>query len=141
MNHSSKGFTLLEMMVVIAVIGILAAIVYPNYDEYIKRGKRTEGQTFLTDLAARQERYFVQNNRYVTTEEKLSELYGLTLVELQSSTGLYVLSLDVGGADDGGYVLTAVQQFTDRICGDLTLNALGDKGRTGSANNAEQCWR
>ncbi len=66
MKHSSRGFTLIEVMIVVAIIGILAAIAYPSYDEYVKRGNRTEGQAFLSDVAARQERYFSQNNAYIT---------------------------------------------------------------------------
>lgn len=101
---NNKGFTLIEVMIVVAIIGILAAIAYPSYDEYVKRGNRTEGQAFLMDVAARQERYFSQNNAYITDTDDLAKLG----VSASSPTGKYELSLSGGG---GGYLLTATQQF------------------------------
>src|SRR5690554_6942881 len=114
---NSKGFTLIEVMIVVAIIGILAAIAYPSYDEYVKRGNRTEGQALLMDVAARQERYFSQNNEYADTAAKLN-------VSTNSETGKYTLTI----ATTDGYTLTATQQFNDTKCGNLTLNALGVKG-------------
>nr|ELD4571953.1 type IV pilin protein [Pseudomonas aeruginosa] len=58
---SNRGFTLIELMIVVVIIAILAGIAYPSYDEYVKRGNRTEGQALLSEAAATQERYFSQN--------------------------------------------------------------------------------
>ncbi len=139
-DMSQKGFTLIEMMIVVAIIGILAAIAYPSYDEYVKRGNRTEGQALLSDAAARQERYFSQNNTYITTAADISKL-GLNLGSgNKSATGKYVFS--VSKVDkDGGYTLTATQQFGDSKCGNLTLTATGTRGATASGANATDCWR
>lgn len=133
--RNNKGFTLIEVMIVVAIIGILAAIAYPSYDEYVKRGNRTEGQAFLQDVAARQERYFSQNNAYITDVDDIDKL-GLS--DANSPTDKYIITLADGG---GGYTLTAVQQFSDTKCGNLTLNALGEKGRTGTDKTEDECWR
>lgn len=138
MKQKQSGFTLIEMMIVVAIIGILAAIAYPSYDEYVKRGNRTEGQALLSDASARQERYFAQNNAYITTDGNIAKL-GLKTGN-KSETNKYTLTVSkVDG--DGGYTLTAEQGFNDAKCGNLTLNALGKKGRTGSDKAVEECWR
>lgn len=141
MKNSNKGFGILEVLVVMAVVVILAGLSYPRYDAQLKRSKRSEGQAFLTDVAARQARYFSQNNRYVTDSKELVNLYGYPFNGGQSANGYYVLQLAPGKAEDGGYRLTALQQFVDSRCGSLTLNALGVKGHSGSENQVEQCWR
>lgn len=136
MPHSNKGFTLIEVMIVIVVVGILAAIAYPSYDESVKRANRSEGQALLNDAAARQERFYAQNYKYTTT---ISDLYGGSATTKSSETGKYNLSLSSPGGD-GGYTLTANAQFTDAKCGNLSLNALGTKGKTGS-RDVDYCWR
>lgn len=139
MRKAQGGFTLLEVMIVVVIVGILAAIAFPSYDEYVKRGKRAEGQAVLNEAAARQERYFAQNNAYITAAADIGKLGMKTSGDaVVSETSLY--QLEVGG-NGGGYTLTAVQTFGDTACGNLTLNALGEKGRSGSGKTTEECWR
>ena len=143
MQYVNKGFTIIEMMIVLLVIGILAAVAYPRYNESIQRGYRTEGQAFLSEVAARQERYFAQNNRYVTADiaADSSDFSQLGLSSpAQSATKKYQLKITVEESD-GGYTLIAQQQFNDAKCGDLTLNALGIKGLISSDKTVAQCWR
>lgn len=70
-----QGFTLIEMMIVVAIIGILAAVAYPSYAEHVKRGNRSEGQALLSDIAAAQERYYSQNNRYITATGEIGRAH------------------------------------------------------------------
>lgn len=60
------GFTLIEVMIVVAIVGILAAIAYPSYVDSVRKGKRADGRAALTSLLQQQERYFTQNNTYAT---------------------------------------------------------------------------
>lgn len=66
MNHSS-GFTLIELMITVAIIGILAAIAFPAYTSQIKKSRRTDVQRTMVEQAQILERYFTANGRYVTT--------------------------------------------------------------------------
>ncbi|HAQ24788.1 MAG TPA: pilus assembly protein PilE [Pseudomonas sp.] len=140
-RFTMKGFTLIEVMIVVAIIGILAAIAYPSYDEYIKRGHRSEGMAQLNDIAARQERYYAQAHTYITASADLDKL-GLTVSsgKVESATGKYAVTVDKVDKD-GGYTLTATQNFGDTKCGNLTLNALGTKDRSGSGKTINDCWK
>lgn len=131
MSHQSqKGFTLLEVMIVVMIIGILAVIAYPGYQEYVRRTNRAEGLAFLQDIAARQERHFHQNYEYIVSEDNVGKLGASDT----SESGKYKLTI----SNEDGYSLTASPQFTDTECGNLTLNAIGNQGAGGSL---DKCWR
>lgn len=138
MLPKQRGFTLIEVMIVVVIIGILASIAYPSYQEYVWRANRAEGQAFLQDVSARQERYFSQNNSYVTKDADIADL-GLSS-SASSETGKYTLTVAVVSGDSG-YTLTGNNQFNDPQCGNLTLTARGVKGRTGTVKSVNECWR
>ena len=136
MKPAQTSFPLIELMMAVVVVGILATIAYPSYTEYVHRANRSEGQALLADASARQERYFAQNNAYITDSNDLVKL-GLGT---ESDTGKYNLSV-ASVNNDGGYTLTAEETFGDTKCGDLILNALGEKDRSGSGKSIEDCWK
>jgi len=64
--HAARGFTLIELMIVVVIISILTAVAYPAYIDYVTRGYRSEGQQWLQDFAQRQEQYFLDRRGYAT---------------------------------------------------------------------------
>ncbi|THU05242.1 type IV pilin protein [Lampropedia puyangensis] len=136
MRNDEQGFTLIELMIVVAVVGILAAIAYPSYLEYVLRSRRAEGQAFLNEAAARMERYRAQNGIYTVDTSKLNMPNGN-----KSENGYYQLSI----TNTDSYTLTATRQgaqVADKKCGNLTLNAAGQKGLTNNTGGTvASCWR
>ncbi|MDD2767324.1 MAG: type IV pilin protein [Methylococcus sp.] len=132
--RNRKGFTLIELMITVAIIGILAAIAYPSYKEYIIRTRRADGKAALLRAAAREEQYFSDNKTYTSDVTKLGFASGG-----KSDEGHYAISVTT--ADTTTFTLQAAPQspHTDAVCGNLTLNALGVKGKSGTGSVAD-CW-
>ncbi|MGK8707958.1 type IV pilin protein [Metapseudomonas otitidis] len=139
MSIKDKGFTLVELLIALVILSILAAIAIPSYTSFVLRSNRSEGQAYLNDVVARQERFFTQNSVYIV---KTSDIANLG-ISAQSRTGLYQLTVSEGGSSDGGYLLTATaigSQARDNDCKTLTLNAVGDRGFTGTGT-LSTCWK
>lgn len=134
------GFTLIELMIVLAIVSILAAIAYPNYKDSVYKSRRSEAKTALMDLAARQEQYFTNTKTYADTLAKL----GITTTTTPG--GWYTLVepsnvTPVSGTTIITYTLRATpnnDQVNDLKCASLTLTHAGVKSATGTTPAA--CW-
>ena len=138
---SPKGFTLVELMVVILIVAILATIAIPGYTSQIRKSRRTEARNALLDAAAREERFYATNNSYTIAGTDLG--YGAAL-PVNVGSNYYQLNATctaTGTNPCTDYALTATAintQAKDTSCTALTLNSVGVQGATGSA--ATTCW-
>ncbi len=131
------GFTLIELMIVVAIVGILAAIAYPSYRSHVQHGYRSEGIAMLSDAAARMERFYAQNNTYAATPDVTA--LGYAASPAPSPTGKYNLSYKVAPTSTT-YTLQVVPvgaQATDP-CGTLTLNQAGTQTTSSALTNCFQ---
>lgn len=138
-----RGFTLIELMVVVAIIGILASIAYPSYLDHIQRTGRTDGKAKLAEILSAQERFYSQNQRY-TTDLSSNAGLGYGANPIPSTEGRYTISAAAcaGGVIANCVVLTATRagpQLADTKCGNLSIDSRGTRGSTGT-DPVDNCW-
>lgn len=136
------GFTLVELMIVVAIIGILAAISYPSYQSYVERSGRADGIAKLMEIMQAQERYASTNQTYTAD---VANALGYGAEPVPSNERRYNISADDcpdGTPIDRCVLLTAVPagaQANDTRCGTLTLDNRGTKGENGTLEVVD-CW-
>jgi type IV pilus assembly protein PilE len=116
------GFSLIELMITVAVIAILATVAYPQYQDYVRRGNRSAAQTFMMTVAQRQEQYLLTNRSYATT------IAALNLTQPPETVGRYTFALE--GMGTATYTVSATPQGNQAVTGKfekLTLTSQGAK--------------
>ncbi|RHW75554.1 type IV pilin protein [Colwellia sp. RSH04] len=130
-RKKSIGFTLIEMLIAVAIMGILASVAYPSYTEFITRSNRVEAQRELVRLANLQEQVFVDTRNYTEDMKAL----GMKADPHETEHGNYDIDATVNGVT---FVLTATAkdaQAKDTECKTLTIDETGTKGGTSA-----DCW-
>jgi len=134
MRKYMRGVTLMELMIVVVIVGILAAIAYPNYRQYVARAKRNEAKAALLQIATLQERFYLQNNTYTTDMTQLG--FGVAANALSASQS-YIIN--VNQADANTFAAVATYQFADAEaakCATFTIDGAGTK----SSTPYNDCW-
>ena len=132
----NRGFTLVEVMIVVAIVGILFAIAYPSYQDYIVRSKRADAMGALMNAAQAMERYKVNNYDY-NVGTTLSTVFA-TQVPVDGGTAYYNLSIT---STTTTYTITATPTGSMAgLDGALTLTNTGAKQWTDSGGTSHSCW-
>lgn len=135
--NKNKGFTLVELLITVAIVGILTSIALPSYRGHMIKVNRTEAKNILYEIMQRQEKYMSENNTYETALTNLGYSSNVAV----SQTGYYKVTATAGGSGiTDAVILTAVpqgKQVDDKQCGTLILNSNGQK--SSSTGNAA-CW-
>jgi len=143
-RRKTDGFTLIEMMIVVAVLGLLTAIALPMYQETMRKSRRSEAMRELMELASRQERFYAQNSAYTSDiNGELGLNWRSGVVPAETSNGNYQLFVTMcpDEADfDRCYVLEARpkgDQAADK-CGDIWVDSQGRREADGLLG--DECW-
>jgi type IV pilus assembly protein PilE len=143
MKKAYSGFTLIEVMIVVAIVGILAAIAYPSYQSYVRKGQRSEGKAKLMEIMQAQERYNSQNQSYaINLGEGGLGFNAAANASVSSETRLYNISAQAcaGQTIANCVLLTATPTRNDPECTTLTLDSRGTRGSSGTATS-QACWQ
>ena len=135
-RRAAAGFTLVEMMIVVAMVAILASVAYPSYLSQVAKGRRADGKQALVELAQKMERFYSERGTYLGATLGAGGLYPAL-----SAGGYYTLAIASQTID--GFTLSATPRGVQGgdVCSTLGYNQLGDRTvGAGAGMSVAQCW-
>jgi len=129
---STCGFTLIELMITVAIISVLAAIAYPSYMDYVRKGKRAMAQGTLMELAGKEQSYLLDRRRYTAT---LTDMLYSPPKEIENDYAITVVVNNAASPPTFNATATPQGKQVKDKCGTMTLNHIGAK-----TAGSPECW-
>ena len=145
-RNAQRGFSLIELMIVVAIVAIISAFAYPSYDRYVIKTKRSVAQNALLQVADRQQQFFMDNKRFAADITNLGFPANPYVVDDNGTSTVAsdadaVYSLSLSNVTATTWTATATplnsQLSRDTYCGSLTITQTGAKSKSGAS---DECW-
>jgi len=145
-RNRQAGVTLMELLIVVAIIAMISAFAYPSYTQFVVRSKRTAATGALMQIADRQQQFFMDNKRYAATLTSLGYANDSIMIDdegrvVPDADAGRVYNVRISASNIVTYELTATPQLKqaerDGKCGSLTLTNTGARGQSGAS---DKCW-
>ena len=140
MQRKHSGFTLIELMIVVAIAAILTAVAIPSYRQYVMQSHRSVAKSTLLEMASREDSFYTLNNSYPASATSLG--YSTATVTVPDATSSYYqVSVVTGNASTYSLQAVPVGSQSNDSCGTYTLNNLGQQGNSGNTTSSADCWK
>ncbi|WP_026957650.1 type IV pilin protein [Aliagarivorans taiwanensis] len=141
MKPAVTGFSLIELMISVAIVAILATVAYPSYTSYVLESRRGESWEALAEVSLLQEQYYLDNGSYATTLVALG-LAASGETSFSTDNGHYSVTLSAASAD--AFTVTATAQgvqLNDKSCKSISYSSIGAKTAVDSeGSSSNECW-
>jgi type IV pilus assembly protein PilE len=146
-RHGLRGFSLIELLTAVMIVGILASIAIPTYTSQVRKSRRTEARTALLDVASREERLFSTTNAYSNAPADIGYGAAGTTFPMAIGSGYYNVNVTVAAGPPAGFTVTATPvsgkgQDKDTQCASFSVDEAGRQtSKDSSANDSSaNCW-